>query len=162
MACIYFDNNASSPVLPAVLEAMLPALQGAYGNASSIHQRGQAAKAAMEHARAQVASLAGARPSEVVFTSGGTESDNLAIRGTVDEWMAARGRENARPHLIATRIEHHAVLHVCEELERQGCAVTYVRADANGKVDPADIAAALRPDTALVSVMMANNETGVL
>ncbi|HWG36828.1 MAG TPA: cysteine desulfurase family protein [Terriglobales bacterium] len=162
MTCAYFDNNANAPVLPEVLQAMLPALSGAVGNASSIHQRGQAAKAALERARAQVATLIHAQPNEIVFTSGGTESNNLAIRGAVAEWMATRARDGVKPHLITTRIEHHAVLHVFEDLERQGHAVTYVAPDRNGRIEAAAVAAALRPDTALVSVMMANNETGVL
>lgn len=162
MTCAYFDNNANAPVLPEVLQAMLPALSGALGNASSIHQRGQAAKAALERARAQVATLIHAQPSEIVFTSGGTESNNLAIRGAVAEWMATRARDGVQPHLVTTRIEHHAVLHVFEDLERQGHAVTYVAPDRNGRIEAAAVAAALRPNTALVSVMMANNETGVL
>jgi len=162
MACAYFDNNANSPVAPEVLEAMLPALSGGAGNASSIHQRGQAAKAAMERARAQVAGLIHAQPNEIVFTSGGTESDNLAIRGAVAEWMATRARNGAKPHLITTRIEHHAVLHVFEDLERQGHEVTYVAPRADGRIEAAAIAAAMRPDTALISAMLANNETGVL
>jgi cysteine desulfurase len=157
----YLDNNANTPVAPEVLEAMQPALQGLLGNASSIHQRGQAAKAAMEQARADVAALVGARPSEIVFTSGGTESDNLAIRGFVAEWQLRH--PGAGPaHLISTRIEHHAVLNVFEDLERLGHPVTYLPVGATGALDPAAVVAALRPDTALLSVMLANNETGVL
>ena len=148
-------------MLPEVLQAMLPALQGELGNASSIHQRGQAAKAAMESARAEVAALIGARPAEIVFTSGGTESDNLAIRGAVAEWQLRH--PGAPPaHLVTTGIEHHAVLHVFEDLERSGHRVTYLPVSAAGVLDPAAVVAALRPDTALISVMMANNETGVL
>ncbi len=157
----YLDNNASAPMVPEVLQAMLPALQGELGNASSIHQRGQAAKAALESARSEVAALIGARPAEIVFTSGGTESDNLAIRGAVEEWQQ-RHPGAAPAHLITTRIEHHAVLHVFESLERRGHPVTYVPAGPSGVVAPAAVAAALQPDTALISVMMANNETGVL
>lgn len=161
MPRVYFDNNANAPVLPEVLEAMLPALRGELGNASSIHQRGQAAKAALEQARAQVAELIGAPASGIVFTSGGTESDNLAIRGLLGAWQEAH--PGAPPtHVITTRIEHHAVLNVLEDLERLGHPVTWLRPDAQGRVSAEAVAAALRPDTALISVMMANNETGVL
>lgn len=157
----YLDNNANAPVHPEVLEAMQPALRGLLGNASSIHQRGQAAKAAMEEARAEVAALIGARPAEIVFTSGGTESDNLAIRGAVAEWQL-RHPGVGPAHLITTRIEHHAVLNVFEELERRGHPVTYLPVGPSGATDPAAAGAALRADTALISVMLANNETGVL
>ncbi|HVA65064.1 MAG TPA: cysteine desulfurase family protein [Terriglobales bacterium] len=162
MVRAYFDNNANTPVLPEILEAMLPALQGAAGNASSIHQRGQAAKAAIEQARAAVADLIGAMPTELVFTSGGTESNNLAIRGVVEEWIRCQTGSASLPHLITSRIEHHAVLNVFEDLERAGHPVTYLAVGSDGRVDRADVAAALRPDTALISVMMANNETGVV
>ncbi|MGH9483492.1 MAG: cysteine desulfurase family protein, partial [Terriglobales bacterium] len=157
----YFDNNANTPVLPEVLEAMLPALNGSYGNASSIHQRGQAAKAAMEQARGEVAALIGAPVSGIVFTSGGTESDNLAIRGMIGAWQEAHPQAPP-PHLITSRIEHHAVLHVFEDLERAGHAVTWLRPDEQGRINAQAVAEAIRPDTALVSVMMANNETGVI
>lgn len=150
----YFDNNASTQVLPEVLQAMLPALGEGYGNASSIHQRGQSAKAAVEQAREQVADLIHARPAEIVFTSGGTEADNLAIFGMAPESGPA--------HFITSAIEHHAVLYAFQELERRGHAVTWLPVDAGGRVDPEDVRAALRPDTALISVMAANNETGVL
>lgn len=157
----YFDNNANSPVLPEVLEAMLPALNGTCGNPSSIHQRGQAAKAAMEQARAEVAALLHAPVSSIVFTSGGTESDNLAIRGLIGAWQEAHPQAPL-PHLITTRIEHHAVLNVMEDLERSGFPVTWLRPDNSGRISAQGIAEALRPDTALISVMMANNETGVI
>src|SRR6185312_1466943 len=157
----YLDNNASSPVAPEVLEAMLPALRGAFGNASSIHQRGQAAKAAIEQARAEAAELLGAQPTDIVFTSATTESDNLGIRGVLAEWAESHPGAPL-PHLITSRIEHHAVLNVFEDLERAGHPVTWLRVSPGGRVDPAEVSAALRPDTALVSVMMANNETGVL
>lgn len=157
----YFDNNANTPVLPAVRAAMEPALSGALGNASSIHQHGQAAKAALEEARQEVAALIGAQPSEIVFTSGGTESDNLGIRGILGAW--AESHPGAPPpHLITSAIEHHAVLHVFEELERNGHEVTYVRPDAHGRVPAEAVAEAMRDETALISVMMANNETGVV
>lgn len=161
MSRVYFDNNASAPVLPEILEAMQPALRGELGNASSIHQRGQAAKAAMEQARAAVAGLIGADPAEIVFTSGGTESNNLALRGVVTEWRESHP-EAPPPHLITSSIEHHSVLNVFEELERLGHPVTYLRASSAGRIEPATLAAALQPNTALVSVMLANNETGVI
>ncbi|MGH9416217.1 MAG: cysteine desulfurase family protein [Terriglobales bacterium] len=161
MACVYFDNNATSPMLPEVLGALEGALQGGMGNPSSIHQRGQAAKAALDEARAQTAGLLNAEPDEIVFTSGGTESNNLAIRGVVEEWQQAR-RASTPPHVITTRIEHHAVLNVGEELEKEGIPVTYLPISATGRLDPASVGVELRPNTALISVMMANNETGVL
>lgn len=157
----YFDNNANTPVLPEVLEAMLPALNGACGNPSSIHQRGQAAKAAMEQARAEVAALINAPVNSVVFTSGGTESDNLAIRGLIGAWQEAHPQAPL-PHLITTRVEHHAVLNVFEDLERSGYPVTWLRPDLQGRISAQAAAEAIRPDTALISVMMANNETGVI
>ncbi|HEY7856030.1 MAG TPA: cysteine desulfurase family protein [Terriglobales bacterium] len=153
MGAIYFDNNANTPVSAEVFDAMRPALLGELGNASSIHQRGQAAKAALERARTQVAELIAADPAEIVFTSGGTESDNLAIFGAVHQAPPA--------HVVTTRIEHHAVLHACEELQRRGHEVTYVAVDSRGQVSAQAIAEALRPNTALISVMSANNETGV-
>jgi cysteine desulfurase len=150
----YFDNNASTQVLSEVREAMLSALGESYGNASSIHQKGQAAKAMVEQAREQVAELIHARPAEIVFTSGGTEADNLAIFGMVPETGPA--------HFITSSIEHHAVLYAFQELERRGHSVTWLPVDDGGRVRPDDVRAALRPETALISVMAANNETGVL
>lgn len=152
MRRIYFDNNATTPLLPEVFESMRPYLLESFGNASSIHQQGQRARAAVEGAREQVAGLLGARPSEIVFTSGGTEGDNLAISGLV----------GAGDHVISSTIEHHAVLNSCKRLEEMGVAVTYVACDADGVVRPEDVRAALRPETKLISVMMANNETGAL
>lgn len=150
----YFDNNASTQVLPEVREAMLAALGEGYGNASSIHQKGQTVKAAVEQAREKVADSIHARPAEIVFTSGGTESDNLAIFGMAPEAGPA--------HFITSSIEHHAVLYAFQELERRGHSVTWLPVDAGGRVRPDDVRAALRPETALISVMAANNETGVL
>ena len=160
---IYLDHNATTPVAPEVLEAMLPYLRDAYGNASSMHSAGQKARAAVDAARDQVARLIGAKPAEVVFTSGGTEADNLAILGLLDAALASAAEVGAaRPHLITTGIEHHAVLNAAEELENRGADVTYVLPDALGTVSVEAIRAAIRPETFLVSVMHANNETGAL
>jgi cysteine desulfurase len=156
MPRIYLDNNATTPVRPEVLEAMLPYFREQYGNASSAHAFGQEARGAVEDARAQVAALFGASPSEVVFTSGGTEADNLAVLGTARA-LAPKGR-----HLVASAIEHDAVLNAHEVLVRQGFEVTWVRPRADGRVDPAAVGEALRPDTILVSLMATNNETGVV
>jgi cysteine desulfurase len=152
----YFDHNATTPVAPQVLDAMVSALGQVYGNASSIHYYGQVAKQSLENARRQVAALAHCDPREIVFTSGGTESDNLAILGAV------RACPRTRRHVVTTAIEHPAVLNTCAQLEREGVEVTYLRVGENGAVDPADIRRALRPETVLVSVMHANNETGVI
>ncbi len=152
MRRVYLDNNASTPVLPEVVEAMRPYFGETFGNASSIHHHGQEMRAAVERARDSVARLLGCRASEVVFTSGGTEGDNLAIAGLV----------TAGDHVISSSIEHHAVLNSCKHLEALGCEVTYVPVDGRGLVDPGDIRRALRPTTKLLSIMMANNETGVL
>ncbi|PYX74825.1 MAG: cysteine desulfurase NifS [Acidobacteria bacterium] len=149
---VYLDNNATTPVLPEVFEAMRPFFGERFGNASSIHHHGQETRAAVEDARESVADLLGCSPAEIVFTSGGTESDNLAIAG----WVAAGD------HVITSSIEHHAVLHACKHLEKIGCDVTILPVDGRGLIDPSDVRRALRPNTKLISVMMANNETGVL
>ncbi len=156
MRKVYLDYAATTPVRPEVLAAMLPCFTENAGNASSLHQVGQRAKRALESARQTVATAIGAEPSEIVFTSGGTESDNLAIIGTV---LAVRGRGK---HLITSAIEHHAVLNTCEYLETQGYEVTYLGVDRHGAVDPEALRASLRDDTALVSVMLANNEVGTV
>jgi cysteine desulfurase len=156
MQRVYFDHNATTPVDPAVLEAMLPFLSREYGNASSIHSAGQRARAAVERAREQVALLLGARPAEIVFTSGGTESDNLAIFGV----LGAAGEGSK--HVVTTAIEHSAVLECCRALERRGVAVTYVGVGPDGVVDPAAVRRALRPETVLITVMAANNELGTV
>jgi cysteine desulfurase len=156
MKRVYFDNNATTPLAPEVFEVMRPYLLEDYGNASSIHWYGQRAKAAVEKAREQVARLLNARTSEIVFTSGGTESDNAALFGIVE---AARGE---RKHVVTTAIEHPAVLSTVKALEGRGVSATYVRVGANGVVDPADVAKALRPETVLISVMHANNELGTI
>jgi cysteine desulfurase len=152
MRRVYFDNNATTPLLPEVFEAMRPYFGEKFGNASSIHQQGQQARAAVERAREQVAELLNCRAAEIVFTSGGTEGDNLALFG-----MTAPG-----DHVITSSIEHHAVLNSCNRLEAMGCSVTYLPVDGRGLVDPGDIRRALRPETKLISIMFANNETGVL
>ncbi|MGA7422830.1 MAG: cysteine desulfurase family protein [Candidatus Sulfotelmatobacter sp.] len=152
MPRIYLDNNATTPVLPEVFEAMRPYFGDHFGNASSIHHHGQETRAAVEQARDSVASLLGCRAAEVVFTSGGTEGDNLAIAGLT----------GAGDHIVTSSIEHHAVLHACKHLEDTGCEVTYLPVDGRGLVDPDDVRRALRPSTRLISIMMANNETGVL
>ncbi|MGC2112171.1 MAG: cysteine desulfurase family protein [Candidatus Korobacteraceae bacterium] len=152
MQRVYLDNNATTPLSPDVFEAMCPHFLDKFGNASSIHQQGQQARGAVEHAREQVAELLNCRPAEVVFTSGGTEGDNLALFG-----MMKPG-----DHIITSAIEHHAVLNSCKRLEDMGCAVTYLPVDGRALVDPDDVRRALRPETKLISIMLANNETGVV
>lgn len=154
MQHFYFDHNATTPVAPEVLEAVASCLGQVYGNASSIHFFGQLAKQRLEAARRQVASSIGCSPAELVFTSGGTEADNMAILGVV---RAAHAR-----HVITSAIEHPAVLGPCTQLEREGVEVTRVPVGASGIIDPADIRAALRQDTALISIMHANNELGTV
>jgi cysteine desulfurase len=149
---VYLDNNATTPVLSEVQEAMRPYFGERFGNASSIHHHGQETRAAVEGARESIAALLGCRASEVVFTSGGTESDNLAIAGLVA----------AGDHIITSSVEHHAVLFTCKHLEEAACEVTYLPVDGRGLVDPDDVRRALRPNTKLITIMMANNETGVL
>jgi cysteine desulfurase len=153
---VYLDHAATTPVDPRVLEAMLPYFTAVPGNASSLHAFGQDARAGVDQARVKVAGLIGARPGEIVFTSGATEADNLAVFG-VALAQEARGR-----HVVTSGIEHHAVLEACRFLEGRGWAVTYVPVDGGGVVDPDDLRQALRPDTVLVSIMAANNEVGSL
>jgi cysteine desulfurase len=153
---IYLDNSATTPADPAVIDAMLPYFTDLYGNASSLHYFGQQSKRAMATARRQVADLVGADPNEIVFVSGGTEADNLALFG-VAEAFADRGR-----HVVTTRIEHPAVLNACSELESRGWDVTRLPVDGSGLVQVDDVRAALRDDTVLVSVMLANNEIGTI
>ncbi len=160
MRRIYFDHNATTPLDPRVFEAMKPYWLEDYGNASSIHWHGQRARAAVEQAREQVAGRLNAQAGEIVFTSGGTESCNMAVLGVV---QAARQRLGGEPlHVVTTAIEHHAVLHAAQALERRGVRVTYVAPEANGIVAAAGIERAITPETVLISVMFANNELGTL
>jgi cysteine desulfurase len=153
---IYLDYNASTPIAPNVQAAMAPFLAEDYGNPSSGHWAGAPAAQAVARARAQVATLLGCSPAEVLFTSGGTESNNTALQGA---FLAAG---EGKRHIVTTAIEHPAVLEPCRFLERLGAEVTYVGVDSHGLVDPDDVAAALRPETILVSVMHANNEVGTI
>ena len=153
---IYLDYNSTTPVDRAVLEAMLPYFADSFGNASSIHSAGQRGRAAVDAARESVAALIGAKPAEIVFTSGGTEADNLALFGAV------AASNQTRKHIITTAIEHHAVLNAAQALEKQGVEVTFVPVGASGIVDPEDIRRALRPESILISVMHANNEIGTI
>ena len=153
---IYLDHAATSPLRAEVLEAMLPYLREHHGNPSSIHASGRRARQALDEAREAIATRLGAKPREIVFTSGGTESDNLALKGVA--WAgSARGR-----HLVTSAVEHKAVMNSCAVLERQGFEVTYLPVDQYGRVDPADVAAAITDDTTLVSIQAANNEVGTL
>jgi cysteine desulfurase len=154
---VYLDNSATTPVDPRVLDAMMPFLKENFGNASSIHYFGQQARAAVDKARHQVAALINSRPNEVVFTSGGTESNNLAIRGSIE--ANAPGR---RAHIVTSVIEHSAVKNVCEDLEKAGHEVTWLTVRSDGIVNADDVRAAVRADTILVSIMTANNEIGSL
>ena len=154
---IYFDHNATTPLHPAVIEAMTAALRDEFGNPSSVHHFGQRAKAVIDQARSAVAALIGADPAEIVFTSGGTESDNFAIRGVADAL-----ERSGRKHLIATSIEHEAVLNTLKALARRGWTTTLLPVDQSGVVSPEALRAALTDDTALVSVMHANNEIGTI
>lgn len=153
---IYLDHNATTPLDPVVLEAMLPYLRDEFGNASSVHSPGQRARAAVDGARESVAALIGAKPSEIVFTSGGTEADNLAILGAV------KASDAPNKHVITTLIEHHAVLQTCQALEKEGVAVTCVPPNPSGLISAASVSHAIRPDTVLISVMHANNELGTI
>ena len=153
---IYLDYNSTTPVDPRVLAAMLPYLAENFGNANSIHSSGQRARAAVDAARQAVAELLGAKAAEIVFTCGGTEADNLAIFGIVNPC------DQPRKHVVTTAIEHHAVLNTAQALEKQGVDVTYVPVSREGIVDPEDIREAIRPETVLLSVMLANNEIGTI
>lgn len=156
MRRVYLDHSATTPIRPEVLEAMLPYLRERYGNPSSLHHWGQEAKKAVEQAREAVAALISARPEEIVFTSGGTEADNLAVIGAAYA-NAAKGR-----HIITSSIEHHAVLDSMQYLERQGFKVTFLPVTAEGLVQVDEVAAAITPETILISIMHANNEVGTV
>ena len=152
----YFDHAATTPTDPRVVERMLPYFSEFFGNASSIYTLGRKSLAALDEAHEEIADILHCRPTEVIFTGGGSEADNLAIKGIA---LAERRRGN---HIITSAIEHHAVLHSCQQLERQGYTVTYLPVDGNGLVDPATVEAAITDQTALVSIMYANNEIGTI
>ena len=170
---VYLDFNATTPVEPEVLDAMLPYFSAEFGNAASIHTFGQKSRAAVETAREKVAALIGARPQEIVFTSGGTESDNHAIFGIVAQPLlptlseaegsspkgAVRSRQIGR-HIITSVIEHEAVLNACQALEKEGIRVTYLRTDREGQIELEELHRAIRPETILITIMHANNELG--
>jgi cysteine desulfurase len=151
---VYLDHNASTPVHPEVLAEMLPYFGEVFGNPSSVHGFGREARDAVDAARDRVAGFLRARPDEIVFTSGGTESDNFGVKGLA--WAAGRG------HVITSKIEHHAVLRTCQALEAQGFAVTYLPVDGHGMIDPDDVRRAVRPDTIAISLMHANSEVGTI
>lgn len=153
---VYLDHNATTPLHPQVLEAMLPYLKGDYGNASSIHQKGREAREAVEEARATLASFLGTKPNTILFTSGGTESNNFTLKG-----ITCKNREKGN-HVITTRIEHPCVLDTCKFLESQGFQVTYLPVDREGRVQPEDLKKAITDKTILISIMHANNEVGTL
>ncbi len=161
---VYLDYNATTPVEPRVLDAMLPYFSAEFANASSIHTPGQHARAAVETAREQVAALIGAHPQEIVFTSGGTESDNHAIFGVAQPCLAGRisPAQLAQPHIITTTIEHEAVLNACQAVEKQAVSVTYLPVDREGLADPESVRLAIRPETVLITIMQANNELGTV
>lgn len=153
---VYADNAATTSTSKAVLEAMLPYYGEVWGNPSSLHQKGREAKAAITAAREKIASLVGCKPNEIYFTASGSEADNWAIKG-IAHAHAGRGK-----HIVSTKIEHHAVLHALESLEKEGFEVTYLDTDSEGRVTPEQVAAAVREDTTLVEVMFANNEIGTI
>ena len=163
MKRVYLDYNATTPVEPEVLDAMLPYFSAEFGNASSIHNFGQQARAAVETAREQVAALIGARAQEIFFTSGGTESDNHAIFGIVSlSFPSSLSSTSCRSHIITSLVEHEAVLNACQALEKQGVGVSYLPVDQDGLIDPQDLQAALRKETMLITIMHANNELGTV
>jgi cysteine desulfurase len=152
---IYLDNSATTPVAPEVIEAMLPYFSEEYGNASSLHSFGQAARQAVENSREKVAATLGASPAEIVFTAGATEANNLAIKGLSFAHPEKR-------HIITSKVEHHAVIHTCGWLEKRGYDVTYLDVDSSGWINPTAVRKAIREDTLLVSIMAGNNEIGTL
>lgn len=157
---LYLDHNATTPLAPEALEAMLPLLSGIYGNPSSLHAEGRDARAALDEARYRLARLLGARPNEIIFTGGGTEADNLAILGLCRKRVRKAGSTR---HLIISQVEHHAILHAADFLEQsEGYRVTRLPVDSRGQIDPEALRRELTPETALVSLLAANNETGTL
>ena len=156
MELIYLDNAATTKTAPEVVEAMLPYFTRYYGNASTIYALGEESRKAVTRARDIIAAGIGAKPEEIYFTAGGSESDNWALKATAEAY-----KEKGK-HIITSKIEHHAILHTCEWLERQGFEVTYLDVDENGRINPADVEAAIRPDTILISIMFANNEIGTI
>src|SRR5258708_1632904 len=159
---VYLDFNATTPVEPEVLDAMLPYFSAEFANAASIHTPGQRARAAVETAREQVAALIGARPQEIVFTSGGTESDNHAIFGIVSSSFTPSTPSTPSLHITTTAIEHEAVLNACQALEKEGVRVTYLPTDREGQIDLGELRRAIRPETVLITIMHANNELGTV
>ena len=156
MKKVYLDNVASTPILPRVLEEMLPYLKDAYGNPQSLHEWGDAAREALDDARSKVAALIGAQPEEIIFTGSGTEANNLAIKGL------AQARESKGKHIVISAIEHYSVLHTAKTLEKWGFEVTHLPVDKYGLVDPKEAAKSIRDDTVLVSIMHANSEVGTI
>lgn len=156
METIYLDNAATTRTAPEVVEAMLPFFTEYYGNASTVYKLGDKSKEAVTGARETIAAALNARPEEIYFTAGGSEADNWALKATAEAY------QDKGKHIITSKIEHHAILHTCEWLEKQGFEVTYLDVDENGLVDPAALEAAIRPDTILVSIMFANNEIGTI
>lgn len=156
MERVYLDNAATTKVLPEIAEAMCKVMVEAYGNPSSIHSFSNEPKAIMEKARGQVARLINAQPEEIIFTGGGSEGDTMLVAGI------ARAKAKQGKHIITSSVEHHAVLHTCAQLEKEGFRVTYLPVDADGLVDPADVEAAITPETTLISIMYANNEVGTI
>lgn len=158
---IYLDHAATTPTDPAVVQAMVPYFTQQFGNPSSIYRIGQDARAALDRARSQVAGVLGCRASEIIFTSGATESNGLALKGAA--WAARfRNPDGPAPHIITSDVEHHAVLHAADALEKMGFLVTRVPVDREGRVDPADVESAIEPNTCLISIMYANNEIGTI
>ena len=153
---IYLDNAATTKTVPEVVDAMLPYFSEYYGNASTIYSLGAESKKAMDHARQTIADSLGAKPEEIYFTAGGSESDNWALKATAEAY-ASKGK-----HIITTKIEHHAILHTCEYLEKRGFEITYLNVDRDGLISLDELKAAIRPDTILISVMFANNEIGTI
>ena len=153
---IYLDNAATTKTAPEVVDAMLPYFSEYYGNASTIYSLGAESKKAMDHARQTIADSVGAKPEEIYFTAGGSESDNWALKATAEAY-ASKGK-----HIITTKIEHHAILHTCEYLEKRGFEITYLNVDRDGLISLDELKAAIRPDTILISVMFANNEIGTI